>query len=91
MYYRDPRFTSQFWGRFQDILGMKLTFGITFHPQTDKQSEWTINILEAVLVAYMIYFQGDWETQIPLVEFSYNKSYQSCIQKIPYEALLETL
>ncbi|XP_038683019.1 uncharacterized protein LOC119983403 [Tripterygium wilfordii] len=34
---RDPRFTSQFWGTFQDVLGMKLNFGTTFHPQTVRQ------------------------------------------------------
>ena len=29
---RDPRFTSRFWGKFQEALGMRLNFSIAFHP-----------------------------------------------------------
>ena len=32
---RDPRFTSRFWGKFQEALGTHLNFSTTFHPQTD--------------------------------------------------------
>ncbi|KAA3465783.1 DNA/RNA polymerases superfamily protein [Gossypium australe] len=32
---RDPRFTSRFWKKLQDALGMKLHFSIAFHPQMD--------------------------------------------------------
>jgi Integrase zinc binding domain len=32
---RDPRFTSRFWGRFQEALGTTLSFSTAFHPQTD--------------------------------------------------------
>ena len=32
---RDPRFTSAFWRRFQIVLGTRLDFGTSFHPQTD--------------------------------------------------------
>ncbi|KAA3484167.1 DNA/RNA polymerases superfamily protein [Gossypium australe] len=36
---RDPRFTSRFWKKLQEALGMKLNFRTTFHPQTDDQPE----------------------------------------------------
>ena len=29
---RDPRFTSRFWGKFQEALGTRLNFSIAFHP-----------------------------------------------------------
>lgn len=28
-----------------------------------------------------------WESHIPLIEFTYNNSYQATIQMVPYEAL----
>ena len=31
----DPRFTSQFWPKFQNILGTTLHFSTAFHPQID--------------------------------------------------------
>ncbi|KAA3480899.1 taxadiene 5-alpha hydroxylase [Gossypium australe] len=32
-------------------------------------------------------FEGNWEKYLPLVEFSYNNSFQSSIKMAPYEAL----
>jgi len=46
-------------------------------------------ILEDMLRACVLDFQGKWEEYLPLVEFSYNNSYQSTIQMAPFEALYE--
>ena len=46
---RDPRFTTHFWKSFQKAMGTQLTISTTFHPQTDGQSERTIQILEDML------------------------------------------
>ena len=46
---RDPRFTSRFWPSLQYALGTKLRFSTAFHPQTDGQSERTIQTLEDML------------------------------------------
>ena len=35
----------------------------------------------------MIDFGGDWESNLPLVEFAYNNSYQTSIGMAPFEAL----
>ena len=40
-----------------------------------------------MLRAYVLDFKGSWEEHLPLVEFSYNTSYQASIQMAPYEAL----
>lgn len=84
---RDSRFTSRFWKSFQEEMGTKLSMSTAFHPQTDGQSERTIQILEDMLRACVLDFKGSWEEHLPLVEFAYNNSYQATIGMAPYEAL----
>ena len=84
---RDPRFTSRFWQALQRALGSDLRFSTAFHPQTDGQSERTIQILEDMLRACSVDFSDSWDVHLSLVEFSYNNSYQSSIEMAPYEAL----
>ena len=85
--YRDPRFTSRFWGKLQEALGNKRNFSTTFHPQTDGQSEIVIQVLEDMLRSCVIDYEGSWDRHIPLVEFVNNNSFQSSIRMEPYEAL----
>ena len=59
----------------------------TFHPQTDGQSERTIQVLVDMLQACVLDLKGSWEEHFPLVEFAYNNSYQASIQMAPYEGL----
>jgi len=56
---RDPRFTSQLWPSVQQALGMRLNLSTTFHPQTNGQSERTIQILEDLLRACILEFGGN--------------------------------
>ena len=84
---RDPIFTSKFWGALQRAMGTQLKFSTAFHPQTDGQSERTIQVLEDMLRACVIDFEGSWSKYLPLIEFSYNNSYQSTIGVAPYEML----
>ena len=65
---KDPRFTSRFWVSLQRALGTKLHFSTAFHPQTDGQSERTIQTLEDMLRACVIEFQGTWDKYITLME-----------------------
>ncbi|GKD30794.1 putative reverse transcriptase domain-containing protein [Tanacetum coccineum] len=46
---RDPRFTSNSWRSLQKALGTSLYMSTAYHPQTDGQSERTIQTLEDVL------------------------------------------
>ncbi|GJS03975.1 retrotransposon protein, putative, ty3-gypsy subclass [Tanacetum coccineum] len=48
---RDPKFTSRFWKGLQKAWGTRLKFSTAFHPQTDGQSERTIQTLEDMLRA----------------------------------------
>ncbi|GJT37614.1 retrotransposon protein, putative, ty3-gypsy subclass [Tanacetum coccineum] len=58
-----------------------------YHPQTDGQSERTIQTLEDMLRACGIDFGGNWDVHLPLAEFSYNNSYHPSIRCAPFEAL----
>ncbi|GJW73904.1 reverse transcriptase domain-containing protein [Tanacetum coccineum] len=53
---RDPRFTSNFWRSLQKALGTSLDMSTAYHPQTDGQSERTIQTLEDMLRACIIDF-----------------------------------
>ncbi|GJY52877.1 putative reverse transcriptase domain-containing protein [Tanacetum coccineum] len=83
----DGRFTSRCWQTVQKALGTRLDMSTAYHPQTDGQSERTIQTLEDMLRAYVIDFGGSWDVHLPLAEFSYNNSYHSSIRCAPFEAL----
>ncbi|GKD57487.1 putative reverse transcriptase domain-containing protein [Tanacetum coccineum] len=86
---RDPRFTSNFWRSLQNALGTSLDMSTVYHPQTDGQSERTIQTLEDMLRACAIDFGKGWVNHLPLVEFSYNNSYHASIKAAPFEALYD--
>nr|GEV46753.1 putative reverse transcriptase domain-containing protein [Tanacetum cinerariifolium] len=68
-------------------LGTWLDMSTAYHPQTDGQSEFTIQTLEDRLRACVIDFGSSWDTHLPLTEFSYNNSYHSSIRCAPFEML----
>ncbi|GJY24463.1 putative reverse transcriptase domain-containing protein [Tanacetum coccineum] len=84
---RDPRFASNFWRSLQKALSTNLDMSIAYHPQTDGQSERTIQTLEDMLRACLIDFGNGWVKHLPLVEFSYSNSYHASIKAAPFEAL----
>ncbi|GKF91532.1 reverse transcriptase domain-containing protein, partial [Tanacetum coccineum] len=86
----DPRFASNFWRSFQKAMGTQLDMSMTYHPQTDGQSERTIQTLEDMLRACVIDFRNGWERHLPLIEFSYNNSYHANIKAASFEALYGT-
>ncbi|GJW99775.1 putative reverse transcriptase domain-containing protein [Tanacetum coccineum] len=49
---RDSHFTSRFWQSLQNALGTQLDMSTAYHPETDGQSERTIQTLEDMLRAY---------------------------------------
>nr|GEZ38031.1 putative reverse transcriptase domain-containing protein [Tanacetum cinerariifolium] len=58
----------------QNALGTNLDMSITYHPQTDRQNERTIQTLEDILRVCAIDFGKGWVNHFPLVEFSYNNT-----------------
>ena len=64
-----------------------MRFSTTFHSATDGETERTIQVVEDMLQACVLEFQGSWKDHIALIEFSYNKSHHPTIGMAPYEAV----
>ncbi len=56
-------------------------------PHNDDQSERGIQTLEDMLRACVLDYGDGWFRYLPLVEFTYNNSYQASIRMTPYEEL----
>nr|GFC56479.1 hypothetical protein [Tanacetum cinerariifolium] len=66
---RDSLFTSRFWVSLQKALGTQLDLSTAYHPETDGQSERTIQMLEDMLQACVIDFGSSWDKHLSLVGF----------------------
>ncbi|MCI72876.1 retrotransposon protein, partial [Trifolium medium] len=66
-------------------MGTRLKMSTSHHPQTDGQSERTIQTLEDMLRACVLEDKGNWCDHLHLIEFAYNNSYHSSIGMAPYE------
>ncbi|GJV83241.1 putative reverse transcriptase domain-containing protein [Tanacetum coccineum] len=67
--------------------GTRLDMSTAYHPQTDDQSEHTIQTLKDMLRACVLDFGGSWDVHLLLVKFSYKNSYHSNVRCAPFEAL----
>jgi transposase InsO family protein len=84
---RGPQFVSKFWEELHKSLGTKLLHSSAYHPQTSGQIERVYEILEDMLRACVLEIPQKWDDCLPLVEFSYNNSYQESIKIALFEAL----
>src|SRR5258707_1133375 len=65
-------FISNFSHELTALLGVKLTPSISYHLQTDSQTEHVNQEIEAYLRVFVSHQQDDWADWLPLVEFAYN-------------------
>jgi hypothetical protein len=84
---RGTQFASRFWQKLHESMDTNLNFSSACHPQTDRQTERTDQILENMLRARALKNSGSWDKSLPYAEFAYNNSYQSSIKMAPFEAL----
>nr|GEZ15123.1 putative reverse transcriptase domain-containing protein [Tanacetum cinerariifolium] len=66
-----------------NALGNRLDMSTTYHPETNGQSERTIQTLEDMLRVCAIDFGKGWVNHLPLVELSYDNSYYASIKATP--------
>nr|GEW67154.1 putative reverse transcriptase domain-containing protein [Tanacetum cinerariifolium] len=70
-----------------EALGTNLDMSTDCHPQTNGQSDRTLQTLKDMLHACVINFGSSWDRHLPLVESSYKNSYHVSNKAAPYEAL----
>ncbi|GJR26265.1 putative reverse transcriptase domain-containing protein [Tanacetum coccineum] len=79
--------SSQGFDTIWKALGTDISMSTAYHPETDSQSERTIQTPEDMLRACVIDLGKGWVKHLPLAEFSYNNSYHASIKAAPYEVL----
>ncbi|GKA59793.1 putative reverse transcriptase domain-containing protein [Tanacetum coccineum] len=73
----------------KEAMRTQLDMSTAYHPETDGQSERTIQTLEDMLRACVTDFGGSWDRHLPLVKFSYNNSYHVRIMAAPLKLYME--
>ena len=89
-----PEFVSRFFRSLGKALDMKLHFTSGYHPEGDRQTEWTNQTLEQYLQIFCNYQQDNWYTLLPLAEFAYNNTLSATTGISPFFAnkvIIQTL
>ena len=55
------------------IVGTKLRFSTSYHPQTDGQSEKMNDLVEQILRTYTVFRPEDWDKRLTIAEYVNNK------------------
>jgi hypothetical protein len=84
---RGAQFIARFCEQLHASLGTHLIHSSTYHPQIDGQTKRVNQVLEDMLRACVMKYQYSWDKCLPLVEFSYNNSYQESLKMTPFEVL----
>jgi hypothetical protein len=84
---RDPKFTSKFWKGLFNGFGTNLNFSTAYHLESDGQIERVNQVIEDMLMMYVMDKPSKWEDYLHLVEFAYKNGYQAYLKMSPIEAL----
>lgn len=68
-------------------LGIKATFSMAYHPQTDGQIERVNQELEQYLHTFCNNHQDDWVDWLPVAQFMHNLTKHSATERSPFELL----
>ena len=82
---RDTKFTSYFWKTLWHMLGTKLKFSTTYHPQTDGQTEVVNQSLGNLLRCLVGVHTVNWDLLLSKAEFAYNNSVNRSTGMSPFE------
>lgn len=83
---RGTQFVSKFWKHLTTRLKIDSLLSTAHHPETDGQTERFNASLEQYLRAYVAYLQDDWESWLPLAEFTANSHKSETTGTSPFYA-----
>jgi hypothetical protein len=86
---RDTKFSSRFSKSLMVGFETKLLFSTIYRPQIYGKTERVNQIVEDMLRMHAMHQPKKWEDYLPLVEFSYNNSYQESLKMSHFEALYD--
>ena len=69
---RDSHFISDFWATVMAAWDSKILTSISFHPQTDGQTEKANDVVGTYLKSFCVHDPLHWDASLPLAEFMYN-------------------
>src|ERR1700730_13558478 len=78
------KFISHFFHSLGKVLDMTLHFTSGYHPEGNRQMEWTNQMLEQYLCCYCNYQQNNWSELLPLAEFAYNNALSATMGVSPF-------
>ena len=83
---RGPQFTAELMKELNRMLGIETRLSTTFHPQTDRQTEWMNQELEQYLRFFVDYRQNDWPEWLASAEFVVNNKVHTAMKISPFIA-----
>lgn len=84
---RDNKFLSTFWQEIFRLCGIVLTLSMSYHPQTDGQTEIVNKWLEGYLRNYVLEQHKAWVRWLHMGEYCYNSTYHMSFKMSPFMAL----
>ena len=84
---RGSIFTSAVWRETLAILGTSVALAATHHPQTDGQSERTIQTLIRLFRCFAEEQKANWERLLPLFQFALNDAHCEATGSTPFRVL----
>ena len=82
---RDAKFLSHFWRCLWKLVGTKLLFSTSHHPQADGQAEVIDRTLRTLLRGLVSKTQNNWDIRLGHAEFGYNRAILSTTGRSPVE------
>ena len=83
-----PQFQSEFWQEFFGLLKTKVRLTSSYHPQSNGGVEKFNKTLLESLRHYVDARHGNWEEQLPYIEFAYNSTPNAVTGLSPYRLTL---
>jgi len=80
----EAKFSDEFCESLCKLRGVKRGMSTVYHPQTDRQTERTNQVLEGYLPTFVNHDQNDWYQLLPLAEHAYNNSATNVDKMTPF-------